>query len=127
MKAEFIGIDAINENLKDSQFHAIAVYQNKLQKKKWISSEDQSEEDLLEHFNQWCERILASNPNNFQIYSVQLYDLPEGGKKLMGTSSFTFQLTEKPEKQFLGDDHKNNGSITKREMELALENQRLEF
>jgi hypothetical protein len=127
MKAEFIGIDAINENLKDFQFDAIGVYQGKLEKFKRSANDDESEEDLIKYFNQWCDRMMASNPNNFQSYSVQLYDLPEGGKKLMGTSSFTFQLTEKPEKQFIGDDHKNNGSITKRELELALENQRLEF
>ena len=126
MKAEFIGIDAINENLKDFQFDAIGVYQGKLEKFKRSANDDESEEDLIKYFNQWCERMMASNPNNFQIYSVQLYDLPEGGKKSMGTSSFTFQLTEKPEKQFSGED-KNNGSVTRRELELALENQRLEF
>lgn len=127
MKGEFIGIDAINENLKDSRFCSIAVLLKNHKTKQWYAGEEGSEEDLIEDFNKWAERILASNPNNFQIYSIQLYDLPEGGKKYIGTTSFTFQLTEKPEKQFLGDDHKNNGSITKRELELALENQRLEF
>lgn len=127
--AEFIGMDAINENLKDFQFDAIGVYQGKLEKFKRTSNEDETEEDLIKYFNQWCERMVASNPTNFQIYSVQLYDLPDGGKKLMGTSSFTFQLTDKPVKQISGGDpeHKNNGSISKRELELALENQRLEF
>lgn len=126
--AEFIGIDAINENLKDFQFDAIGVYQGKLEKFKRTSNEDETEEDLIKYFNQWCERMVASNPTNFQVYSVQLYDLPEGGKKLIGTSSFTFQLTDKPARQISGDhDKSSNGSITKRELELALENQRLEF
>lgn len=126
--AEFIGIDAINENLKDFQFDAIGVYQGKLEKFKRTSNEDETEEDLIKYFNQWCERMVASNPMNFQVYAVQLYDLPDGGKKLMGTSSFTFQLTDKPVKQVSGEsDVKNNGSISKRELELALENQRLEF
>lgn len=126
--AEFIGIDAINENLRDFQFDAIGVYQGKLEKFKRTSNEDETEEDLIKYFNQWCERMAASNPMNFQVYSIQLYDLPDGGKKLIGTSSFTFQLTDKPAKQ-VGSDGvvKQDGLITKKELELALENQRLEF
>lgn len=125
--AEFIGIDAINDNLKDFQFDAIGVYQGKLEKFKRTSNEDETEEDLLKYFNQWAERMIASNPTNSQVYSIQLYDLPEGGKKLIGTSSFTFQLTDKPTRQISGDDNKHGGGISKRELELALENQRLEF
>jgi hypothetical protein len=126
--AEFIGIDAINENLKDFKFDAIGVYQGKLEKFKRTSNEDETEEDLIQYFNQWCERMIASNPTNFQMYSIQLYDLPDGGKKLIGTTSFTFQLTDKPIRNYAGDEsNKNNGSISKRELELALENQRLEF
>jgi hypothetical protein len=126
--AEFIGIDAINENLKDFKFDAIGVYQGKLEKFKRTSNEDETEEDLILYFNQWCERMIASNPTNFQHYSIQLYDLPDGGKKLVGSTSFTFQLNDKPVRQLSGDDSvKNNGSISKRELELALENQRLEF
>jgi len=126
--AEFIGVDAINENLKDFQFDAIGVYQGKLEKFKRTANEDENEEDLIKYFNQWCERMIASNPMNFQVYSVQLYDLPDGGKKLIGTSSFTFQLTDKPVKQVSGDgDVKKGDYISKRELELALENQRLEF
>jgi len=126
--AEFIGVDAINENLKDFQFDAIGVYQGKLEKFKRTANEDENEEDLIKYFNQWCERMIASNPMNFQVYSVQLYDLPENGKKLIGTSSFTFQLTDKPAKQVSGDGEVKKGDyISKRELELALENQRLEF
>jgi hypothetical protein len=126
--AEFIGIEAINENLKDFQFDAIGVYQGKLEKFKRTANEDETEEDLLRYFNQWAERMTASNPMNSQIYSIQLYDLPEGGKKLMGTSSFTFQLAERQMRQMSGDlEIKHNGGISKRELELALENQRLEF
>ena len=126
--AEFIGLDAINENLKDFQFDAIGVYHGKLEKFKRTANEDETEEDLLKYFNQWAERMMASNPNNSQVYSIQLYDLPEGGRKLIGTSSFTFQLTEKQTRQVSGDlEIKHNGGISKRELELALENQRLEF
>ena len=125
--AEFIGIEAINENLKDFQFDAIGVYQGKLEKFKRTANEDETEEDLLKYFNQWADRMLASNPMNSQTYSIQLYDLPEGGKKLIGTSSFTFQLIDKPVRQMSNDENKSGGHISKRELELALENQRLEF
>ena len=126
--AEFIGIDAINDNLKDFQFDAIGVYQGKLEKFKRTSNEDETEEDLLKYFNQWVERMIASNPTNSQVYSIQLYDLPDGGKKLIGTSSFTFQLAERQGRQMSGElEIKHNGGISKRELELALENQRLEF
>jgi hypothetical protein len=127
MKAEFIGIDAIVENLKDFKFDLLGVYQNGKEKIVWYPFEDETEEYLIKKFTDWCERSLISNPNNYQLYTIQLFDFPEGSKKRSGTSSFTFQLVDKPIKQLSGDDHKNSGLITKRELELALENQRLEF
>lgn len=128
MAAEFIGVEAINTNLEKLSFDALGVYDKKLEKFKRIISEGENEEDLILAFNDWCERMLASNPMNFKTYSIQLYEMPEGAKKLKGTISFTFALQQPisnktTEKQtVVGGDY-----ITKRELELALENQRLQF
>jgi hypothetical protein len=128
MAAEFIGVDAINLNLEKFNFDALGVYDKKLEKFKRIISEGESEDDLILAFNDWCERMLASNPMNFKTYSLQLYDMPEGAKKLKGTISFTFALKE-PITQLKTDKpmQPNGEYITKKELELALANQRLEF
>jgi hypothetical protein len=72
--------------------------------------------------------MTASNPSNFKTYSIQLYDMPEGGKKLRGTISFTFAFFAP---QIKGTEKNTNympeGYITKKELDLALENQRLQF
>jgi len=129
MQAEFIGVEAINANLEKLNFDAIGVFDKKLEKFKRISNEGENEEDLINAFNEWCERMQASNTNNFKTYSIQLYDMPEGGRKLRGTISFTFALNAVP--QIKGTEKNNNtmpeGYITKRELELALDNQRLQF
>ena len=46
--AEFIGLDAINENLENLNFDAIGVYQGKLEKFKKIATEDSEEADLIQ-------------------------------------------------------------------------------
>jgi hypothetical protein len=127
--AEFIGIEAINENLENLNFDAIGVYQGKLEKFKKIATEDCEEADLIQAFNQWAERMLMSNPINSQLYSIQLYDFPkEGGKNLRGTTSFTFMLCDKV-KQNLNNNTGNLSTnfISQKELNLALENQRLAF
>lgn len=128
--AEFIGIDAILENLESFKFDGLGVFQGKYEKCKWIALDDQNEEDLIEEFVKWTKRMMNSNPYNSQVYALQLYVVPEGKIKAEGTTSFTFKLYDKvTSKQSVGCDSpaKESGSITKREMELALENQRLEF
>lgn len=128
MAAEFIGIDAINLNLEKFNFDALGVYDKKLEKFKRIISEGESEDDLILAFNDWCERMLASNPMNFKTYSLQLYEMPEGAKKLKGTISFTFALKEPITQQKTDKSMQVTGDyITKKELELALANQRLEF
>ena len=128
MAAEFIGVDAINSNLEKLNFDAIGVYDKRLEKFKRIATEGETEEDLINSFNEWVERMTASNPNNFKTYSIQLYDMPEGGKKLRGTISFTFAFFAP---QIKGTEKNTNympeGYITKKELDLALENQRLQF
>jgi len=128
MAAEFIGLENITQNLEKFEFDAIGVYDKKLEKFKRIIAEGETESDLILAFTEWCERMLFSNPTNFKTYSIQLYDMPEGAKKLRGTISFTFALLAPQTKET----NKNNqpmadGYITKRELELALENQRLQF
>jgi hypothetical protein len=129
MAAEFIGLENTNQNLEKFNFDAIGVYDKKLEKFKRILAEGETESDLILAFNEWCERMLFSNPMNFKTYSVQLYDMPEGAKKLRGTISFTFALLAP---QMRGNEKNNQpmvaeGYITKRELELSLENQRLQF
>ena len=127
MAAEFIGIEAINNNLENFSFDALGVFDKKLEKFKKIKTEGEREEDLISSFNSWVDRMLASNPNNNKTYSIQLYELPEGSSRIKGTSSFTFSLSsslpnyDKPKNAISGE------HITKRELDLALENQRLEF
>ena len=127
--AEFIGLDAINENLESLSFDAIGVYQGKLEKFKRISSEDEDEADLTLAFNRWAERMLQSNPINSQLYSIQLYEAPkEGGKNIRGTTSFTFMLSDKVKEAISSlPAQYNTNFISQKELNLALENQRLAF
>jgi hypothetical protein len=131
--AEFIGLEAINENLESLNFDAIGVYQGKLEKFKRIASEDDEETDLIQAFNQWAERMLQSNPINSQLYSIQLYEAPkEGGRNLRGTTSFTFMLCERIKQNMPSNSNANNNTvngnyISQKELNLALENQRLAF
>jgi hypothetical protein len=125
MAAEFIGLESIRQNLERFNFDAIGVYDKKLEKFKKVANEGETEEDLILSFEEWADRMLQSNPVNFKTYSIQLYDMPEGAKKLRGTISFTFALmnpiASTKETKITGD------YITKREMQLALENQSLRF
>jgi len=130
-RAEFLGLDAINENLASFKFDGIGVFQGKFEKFKRMAVDGESEEDLIEHFNAWADRMLASNPNNSQCYAIQLYDLPEGGKKAQGTTSFTFCFIN-PEQTKLaikGTEEKptREGYVSAKELQQALEIQRLEF
>jgi len=126
--AEFIGVEAINENLENLNFDAIGVYQGKLEKFKKIATDDCEEADLILAFNQWAERMLQSNPINSQLYAIQLYEFPkEGGKNLRGTTSFTFMLCDKVKGNINAPVANNNNFISAKELNLALENQRLAF
>lgn len=127
MAAEFIGLESINENLEKFSFDAIGVFDKKLEKFKRIANEGESEEDLILAFNRWAESMLDSNPMNFKTYAIQLYDNPEGAKKLKGTISFTFALVKPIAQNKQSESKPMEGFITKNELNLALENQRLEF
>lgn len=128
--AEFIGVEAINENLENLNFDAIGVYQGKLEKFKKIATDDCEEADLILAFNQWADRMLQSNPINSQLYAIQLYEFPkEGGKNLRGTTSFTFMLCDRIKQNISGPVPATNNQnyISQKELNLALENQRLAF
>jgi predicted Ser/Thr protein kinase len=128
--AEFIGIDAVLENLEAFHFQGIRVFQGKYEKFKRIAIDDESEEDLIEEFVKWSNRMMKSNPNNSQVYAMQLYVVPDGKIKAEGTTSFTFKFNEKSvsrTSQVGTDTPVKEGSVTRREMELALELQRSEF
>jgi hypothetical protein len=128
--AEFIGVEAINENLENLNFDAIGVYQGKLEKFKKIATDDCEEADLILAFNQWADRMLQSNPINSQLYAIQLYEFPkEGGKNLRGTTSFTFMLCDRVKQNISGPTPatNNHNFISQKELNLALENQRLAF
>ena len=126
---EFIGLDAINENLENLNFDAIGVFQGKLEKFKKIAADGEDEADLIASFNKWADRMLLSNPINSELYSIQLYEAPkEGGKNIKGTTSFTFMLSEKvKQNNSVGNNQTNNNYISQKELNLALENQRLAF
>ena len=126
--AEFIGLEAINENLENLNFDAIGVYQGKLEKFKTIATDDVDEADLIQSFNQWAERMLKSNPLNSELYSIQLYEAPKDGfKNLKGTTSFTFMLTDRQKQNVNTPGPRNENYISQKELNLALENQRLAF
>ena len=126
--AEFIGLEAINENLENLNFDAIGVYQGKLEKFKTIATDDVDEADLIQSFNQWAERMLKSNPLNSELYSIQLYEAPKDGfKNLRGTTSFTFMLTDRQKQNVNVPAQRNENYISQKELNLALENQRLAF
>lgn len=132
--AEFIGVDDIVENLRECQFDGIGVYQgssksNSTEKWKRIALDGENEEDLIEQFIAWSERLMKSNPLNCQVYNMQLFIIPEGKTNAVGTSVFTFKFNDKSTINSSSNEHKQSGtgSISKRELELALENQRLEF
>jgi hypothetical protein len=126
--AEFIGLEAINENLENLNFDAIGVYQGKLEKFKTIATDDVDEADLIQSFNQWAERMLKSNPLNSELYSIQLYEAPKDGfKNLKGTTSFTFMLTDRQKQNTNVPAPRNENYISQKELNLALENQRLAF
>jgi hypothetical protein len=126
--AEFIGLEAINENLENLNFDAIGVYQGKLEKFKTIATDDVDEADLIQSFNQWAERMLKSNPLNSELYSIQLYEAPKDGfKNLKGTTSFTFMLTDRQKQNVNVPVQRNENYISQKELNLALENQRLAF
>ena len=130
MPAEFIGLEAIKENLEKFNFDAIGVYQKKLEKFKKVKAEGDNEDNLVEAFEDWANRMLLSNPNNYQIYSVQLYELPDGASRLKGGVSFTFQLIDQPANNpFQKNKYPEiaGGGITKEYLEMALKNQRLEM
>lgn len=133
--AEFIGVDDIVENLRESQFDGLGVFQggsksNSTEKWKRIAMDGENEEDLIEAFIKWSDRLMKSNPLNCQVYAMQLYVVPEGKTRAEGTTSFTFKFNDK---SMMGSSSSNeekpnnSGHISKRELELALENQRLEF
>jgi hypothetical protein len=96
MPAEFVGINNILKNLSRFDLDGIAVFRGKEEPFRRYAEEGESKEDIIEAFTEWCEDMLNSNPNNFAIYKVQLYEYPNGAKKRKGTTAFSFQLTEQP-------------------------------
>jgi regulator of replication initiation timing len=124
---EFIGLEAINENLENLHFDAIGVFHGKLEKFKKIAADGEDEADLILAFNQWADRMLLSNPINSQLYAIQLYELPEGAKNIRGTTSFTFMLCDKVKQNLGSPASVNSNFISQKELNLALENQRLAF
>lgn len=127
MPAEFVGLDAITRNLERYEFDGIAVFRGKEEPFRRYAEEGDSTENLIDAFEAWATDMLNSNPNNFQIYKVQLYEYPEGAKKRRGTVSFSFQLQATPatnpfskKEAIVGGD-----MVHKDTMLLAIENERL--
>lgn len=128
MPAEFVGVKNILKNLDRFDFDGLAVFRGKEEPFRRYAEEGESKEDLIEAFTEWCEDMLESNPNNFAIYKVQLYEYPEGAKKRKGTNAFSFQLTEQPQHNpFLKEKTPTMGAdyVHKDTMLLAIENANL--
>lgn len=128
MPAEFVGIKNILKNLSRFDLDGIAVFRGKEEPFRRYAEEGESKEDILEAFSEWCEDMLESNPNNFAIYKVQLYEFPNGAKKRKGTTAFSFQLTEQPQTNpFLKKENTamNGEYVHKDTMLLAIENANL--
>ena len=128
MPAEFVGINNILKNLSRFDCDGIAVFRGKEEPFRRYCEEGESKEDIIEAFTEWCEDMLDSNPNNFAIYKVQLYEYPNGAKKRKGTTAFSFQLTEQPSTNPFTkkDNNAMNGEyVHKDTMLLAIENANL--
>lgn len=127
MPAEFVGLDAITRNLERYDFDGIAVFRGKEEPFRRYAEEGDSTENLIDAFEAWANDMLNSNPNNFQVYKVQLYEYPEGAKKRRGTVSFSFQLQATPATNpFSKKEAVVGGDLVHKDtMLLAIENERL--
>jgi hypothetical protein len=128
MPAEFVGIKNILKNLDRFDMDGLAVFRGKEEPFRRYCEEGESKEDIIEAFTEWCEDMLDSNPNNFAIYKVQLYEYPNGAKKRKGTTAFSFQLTEQPQTNLFTKKDNNAMSgdyVHKDTMLLAIENANL--
>ena len=127
MPAEFVGLNNITRNLNRYEFDGIAVFRGKEEPFRRYAEEGDSTDNLIDAFEAWASDMLESNPNNYQIYKVQLYEYPEGAKKRRGTVSFSFQLQATPATNpFSKKDTVVSGDVVHKDtMLLAIENERL--
>lgn len=132
MPAEVVGVNKIVNNLQRYSFDEFEIYRGKNGKSSVhhdTVGDNQDENDLIERFEDWANSLLESEPNNFQIYSMQLFESPDGSKKRRGTVNFTFQLTEQPAgnrfKKREGE-AMNGDYVHKDTMLLAIENANLQ-
>jgi hypothetical protein len=98
MPAEFVGVKNILKQLDRFNFDGLAVYRGKDGTPPFVrhAEDGESKQNLIDAFIDWCDDLLESNPSNFIIYKMQLYEYPESAKKRKGIISFSFQLTEQP-------------------------------
>lgn len=128
MPAEFVGIKNILKNLSRFDFDGLAVFRGKEEPFRRYAEEGEDRNVLIDAFTEWSEDMLESNPNNFAIYKIQLYEYPNGAKKRRGTNAFSFQLTEQPATNPFTKKENNamNGDyVHKDTMLLAIENANL--
>lgn len=133
MPAEFVGIENIVKNLNRYKFEGFKVFRGgKTADKKAViermADENESEEQLIDVFTEWCEDMLENNPFNYQLYNIQLYSFPENSSRIKGTGSFSFQLISQPANNSIRKKENNEmGSdyVHKDTMLLAIENANL--
>ena len=127
MPAEFVGLQNITRNLNRYEFDGLAVFRGKEEPFRRYAEEGDSTDNLIDAFEAWATDMLESNPNNYQIYKVQLYEFPEGAKKRRGTVSFSFQLQATPATNpFSKKEAVVGGDLVHKDtMLLAIENERL--
>lgn len=132
MPAEVVGVNKIVKNLQRYTFDEFEIYRGKNGKSSVhhdTVGDNQDENDLIERFEDWANSLLESEPNNFQIYSMQLFESPDGSKKRKGTVNFTFQLTEQPAGNHFRkkeSEAMNGEYVHKDTMLLAIENANLQ-
>ena len=130
MPAEFVGIKNILKQLDRFHFDGLAVYRGKDGTPPFVrhAEDGESKQNLIDAFIDWSDDLLESNPSNFIIYKMQLYEYPESAKKRKGIISFSFQLTEQPQTNpFLKKENTamNGDYVHKDTMLLAIENANL--
>jgi len=128
MPAEFVGLKNIVKNLNRFDFDGLAVYKGKDAIFIRHCDNDEDKSALIEAFEDWAEDMLNGNPNNSNIYNIQLYEYPNGASKRRGSVRFSFQLTEQLASNYKkkeANDMLNGEYVHKDTMLLAIENANL--
>lgn len=131
MPAEFVGVENIVKNLNRYKFDGFKIFRGgKSTDKKSViermADDNETEQDLIQCFTEWCEDMLENNPFNYQLYNIQLYEFPENSSRIKGNGTFSFQLTSQPANNKRETNNTMSGEFVHKDtMLLAIENANL--